>query len=341
MCFFISTHFFVKGNILPDVTKPIEINGIIIWFMQTITHISINLFVLISGYFSTRKSARISKILDLWIQVFFYSFVIGIIAILLGVQEFDKYAIIQLIFPVSTEHYWFMTAFFLVSFLAPILHNGMENIDKKTFMQMIMGLIILNSVAKSVLPMKLPLDKNGYDFIWMLCMYLTGMYLKKFDLPKVLQNRIKSGLICVLCLFGVFFSMLIIRRIYLQTGKYEDFITYAYSHNFILCYLGSIACFAFFLKGKENIPGIGKLINKLGGTTLGVYLIHEHKNIRYVWPAFFSPQKMYEMPPVLFLLAVIFTISCVFLVCAVIELLRQKIFHIIKHGRKKKYEKAE
>lgn len=332
MYFIISSHFFIKGNILPDVTKQMGTNDYLLWFMEIFCYISVNLFVLISGFFSSKKSARIDKIWNMWIQILFYSLVIGFGAMICGIQPVDKYAVLELIFPISTEQYWFMTAFFLVSLLAPILQHGVETMEQKTFIQLLSGLIILNSVAKSILPMKLPLDQSGYDFLWLLCVYLTGMYLKKFGIPNLLQRRIRSGIVFLISVFAVYGSMLFIRFIYLKTGKYMDFITYSYSYNYIFCYLGSIACFSYFLQGREYYPVIGKLVNKMGGATLGVYIIHEHRNLRYMWPQLFSPEKVIQLSPVLFIPAVILIVTGVFVFCALIELGRQKLFALIKHN---------
>ena len=55
----------------------------------------------------------------------------------------------------------------------------------------------------------------------------------------------------ICCELLIFCSMLLIRQIYLQTGKLADFISYGYSYNFFFCYLGAIGLFLFFLQGKE------------------------------------------------------------------------------------------
>ncbi len=50
-------------------------------------------------------------------------------------------------------------------------------------------MVLVFSVAKTVLPMQLPWDHKGYDAFWFVFLYLTGAYLKKYKI----SGGIKSG----------------------------------------------------------------------------------------------------------------------------------------------------
>lgn len=333
MLMIICLHYLSKGGALVRPADSMTINGYIAWLVEAFCLVAVNVYVLISGYFATEKSATVQKTIKIWIQVFFYNLVIGMIAIILGAQTIDLYAIIDLLFPVITEQYWFATSFILLSLLAPFMQKGAVTMDKKSFGYSILFLLIFDSISKTILPMQLPWDKAGYDVIWFLCVYLTGMYLKRYGIPNLLQKRASALGIYVSCQILTFFSMLVIRTIYLRTGKFETFITYGYSYNHLFCYLGAIGLFLFFVQSKEHYGKAASLIQKISGATFGVYLIHEHKNVRYAWTKWMACGEAYTKNPAFFLLHMIGSVVLVYIVCTAIEMLRQTLFLLCRREK--------
>lgn len=333
MLMIVCLHYLSKGGALVNPADPLYVNGTIAWFVEAFCIVAVNTYVLISGYFATPKSATFQKAIKIWIQVIFYNIIIGLIAIVIGAQTIDLYAIIDLLFPIVTEQYWFATSFILLSFLAPFLQNGAEKIDQRSFGYIILGILAFDSIAKTFLPMQLPWDKKGYDLIWFLCVYLTGMYIKRYGFPKLFQKRSTSVLVYIICQLLTFVSLIAIRMIYARTGKYDYFINYGYSYNFLLCYIGAIGLFSFFLQAKECSAKIAPFINKVAGATFGVYLIHEHKNIRYAWGKWFKCQNAFEMGAAPFILHMLISVLAVFGVCTLLELMRQKLFTLVQKKR--------
>lgn len=328
MLMIVCLHYLSKGGALAMPTGELGINGYLAWLVEAFCLVAVNSYVLISGYFASPSSATVKKAGRIWKQVWFYSAGIGVVAFLLG-QRYSIYELMNLVFPTVTEHYWFATSFLLLSLFAPFLQNGAEKIDKKSFQGILIGLLLFGSIAKTVLPVQLPWDKLGYDVIWFVTLYITGMYLKKYGIPQLLQKRNHALFMYICCELLIFCSMLLIRQIYLQSGKLADFISYGYSYNFFFCYLGAIGLFLFFLQGKEVAEPARGIIQNLGGATFGVYLIHEHQSLRYQWPVWFSCETMMKKQPLLFILHMIGTVVVVYLCCTVIELLRQRIWRVV------------
>jgi hypothetical protein len=84
--------------------------------------------------------------------------------------------------------------------------------------------------------------------------------------------------------------------------------------------------------GKLKTGGlekIRKIIELLSGATFGVYLIHEHINIRYLWPTWFATDKVATLPVPLFLISMIGTVVVVYLGCSLIEILRATMSRFI------------
>jgi hypothetical protein len=145
--------------------------------------VSVNVYVLISGYFgacSDRNTAPqnfLKRPFNIWKQVIFYSIALGIIAMLTGLQEFDIYRVFEYIFPIVTEHYWFATSYILLCLFMPFLNIGFNALDKKQSGYIIGVMLLLFSLAKTFIPMQLPWDKSGYDVLWFVVLYLTGAYI--------------------------------------------------------------------------------------------------------------------------------------------------------------------
>lgn len=72
----------------------------------------------------------------------------------------------------------------------------------------------------------------------------------------------------------------------------------------------------------------------LAAASFGVYLLHEHIEIRYVWPRWLLVKEAWETP--FFLLHWIGSIICVYLAGTLVDRLRRMLFAGIgKTGKKK------
>ena len=64
-------------------TEPLTLNWLGIWFLEKISIVAVNCYVLISGYFLITSEFKYRKLFSIWFQVLFYSiciyFVMGII----------------------------------------------------------------------------------------------------------------------------------------------------------------------------------------------------------------------------------------------------------------------
>ena len=81
------------------------------------------------------------------------------------------------------------------------------------------------------------------------------------------------------------------------------------------------------MKMKIKSVPLGKIINILAGATFGVYLIHEHRNLRYLWQQWLDVEQSAGQPWMIFHL--IGSVLAVFVVCAGVELLRKWLFGLI------------
>lgn len=339
MLMIVCLHYLGKGGALTPANQEFGANSYIAWLVEAFCYVSVNVYVLISGYFGSGSTFSLRKIARLWGQVFFYSVVIGVVVLTATNtwQHIDIYTLFGYVFPVVTEHYWFATAYLMLYVLMPFLNAGFERLDQKTIKRILILLVCFSSIAKSVIPMKLPLDKMGYDILWFVCLYLTGAYIREYRI-FFLKRRLHGLILYVACAFITFAGMLVLRTLYLERGLFENLITYTYAYNHILCFMGAIGLFIACDRRREDAEdwdakvGIGKrMIYRVAGATFGVYLIHEHVNVRYLWPRLVGCEDVLQASPIAFVLHMGVTVLCVFILCTLIEMMRQKLFYMLEN----------
>ncbi|MDE7268190.1 MAG: acyltransferase [Lachnospiraceae bacterium] len=335
MLMIVCLHYLSKGGFLGDPARArISATGYAAWFIEAFCLVAVNVYVLISGYFGAGTETKdvLRRPFNIWKQVIFYSVVIGVIAILTGIQQFDIYRIFTYIFPIVTEHYWFATSYIILCLFMPFLDRGVEMLDKKNLKKLLGAFLLIFCIAKTVIPMQLAWDKYGYDAFWFVTIYLTGAYIRRYGIP-VINSRIKALALYLCSVLLIFVSFLVIRKVYFVTGSFGDFINYGYTYNHLLCYLGTIGLFMAFHEcfGKKagnqgnRLERIRKPIELVSGATFGVYLIHEHINIRYLWVDWFNCKAWIDASLAGFLGHMIVTVLTVYCVCTLIEIIRKQV----------------
>ena len=323
MLMIITLHYLDKGGILPAPGEAFGATGFMAWLLEAFCVSAVNVYVLIGAYFLVEQDYEPMRAVRLWGLVLFYSVVIGAVCVITGIvpmRELTLYKLLICLMPVTQEHYWFATAYIVMLLFAPLMNRTLRELPEKTFRRAIVLSLLLLSVANSVLPVRLPIDRMGYDALWFLVLYLIGAFLRLHgDSLKITTGVSAMGYVTGSGL--IFASMLVVNTFYQRTGSLLDFINRQYHYNGIFCLAASV--FLFFTFRKISFPEgrTADMIRRASSVSFGVYLIHEHINIRYLWPKLFGVQKFSGTP--MFLLHWAVTILVVYAVCGVIDLLRQ------------------
>lgn len=329
MMLVVTLHFLWKGGCLMPLSQPlISRQGYMAWGLEALAIVAVNAYMLLSGYFLVESRFRVKRLLGLLLQIWFYSIGIGIVAAAFGYMPedgFSIYYLVQLCLPVSSNHYWFVTAYVFMYLFAPVLSQGIKMLTKRQLQIVLILMVGVFSVIKSVTPVRLATDMNGYDCLWYLCIFTAAAYIRLYGFP-VFINATRSLLIYLAsaaCIFGVTF---ILRFVYLRTGKLENILDICYDYNHILVLTASVAFFYIFyhIRIKDGI--IKHVICRIAPYTLGVYLWHEHIAVRYEWTGWLydivgAPDNMVSLIMVM-LLAVV----AVFAIGVLIDMLRSLLF---------------
>lgn len=346
-------HTLSRADALVEIGVPISPVRSVGNYMESLCIVAVNVYVLLSGYFLSETTFRLQRLLRLLAQVFFYVLLIPVALLLLGqgqnVQINDFWSLFNYILPVSTEHYWFITAYVLLFAFVPVLNAGIHTLDQKTYRKMLWTALFFFCILKSFCPVQLNTDRYGYDFGWFICLYLLAAYGRRYGfsslLPEKMQYKLLSNIyhggpsairsrkkeaalhLYWLSTSAIWLLSCILWFIYDRTGTLAYYAQVPFHYNALLTLTGALGIFIFFRDCTIREGRAAALIRKLSPYTLGVYLIHEHQDVRDLW--FPLVEKLLgKVPenPWLFIGWVLAAAAIVYAVCTVIDWIRSRIF---------------
>lgn len=333
MLMIITLHYLDKGDVLGDFAAMSSANHYLTWILEAFCYVAVNVYVLISGYFLVQSRFTFKKLFVLWVQVLFYSWVIAGIFFLGGWAEAEAKTLYELFFvafPVTAGHYWFATVYVLLFGLFPFLNAGIARMSKGQHKACIAVLLVIFSLWNTVLPFTIPVtDHEGMDIAWFVCLYMIAAYIRKY--PECIKHK---KYVYVLGYAG--FSVLVfaagIALLWIDgvVGKLGGYATNFYAYNSLPVLGASVCLFMAFLKTEIKGNGLCKCINLIAGATFGVYLIHEHRYIRYLWQQWLATPDAVNEPWLL--LHLLGSVLAVFAVCTCVELIRKWLFGLITNS---------
>lgn len=336
MAMIVAMHFMHNGGIISPLYQDTTLVNYTAWLIETFCNVAANCYVLIAGYFLVDAEWKLKKLVSIVLQVLFYSLLIPVVCIPLGignVGDWSVYDWVIAVLPLQMDHYWFATAYVLMFVLSPVLAAGVKQLSKKQ-MEVIIGVLLTYfCVFKSISPILLSTDNYGYDYPWFICMFLIAAYIKRYQTTdggleifgrKIFSTAKKSAAVYVMTVLFAFGLMAVMGILNVRIGKFDYYMDMIYSYNHILTLVASIACFFAFKHWQPKEGKVAAFICKIAPYTFGVYLIHENIVVRSLWPTWFGVENVRES--LLFIPYMLFAIVCVFVVCMVIDAVRKRFF---------------
>ena len=263
MLFIIGGHILMWGDSLSNF-KTNSFDYYLSNFLRSIFIISVNIFVIISGYFGINLKWK--KLLKLESRILIYTYCALLVGIVIGIYNFSLLNDIKLLFPLITKQYWFITAYFILCILSPFINVFLDNITKRDLQKLIILLfIIFYCVATFCYAINADqiVPDAGYGIVNFISLYILGYYLKNY-------YNDKHNSFFYFCLFFISTILLFLANIFFTKvfGFYFDsFISY----NSVFVLLGAIN---FFLMFKNMNLKYNKSINMISSRCLAVYIIH-------------------------------------------------------------------
>lgn len=299
MMMVIVLHYLGKGNLLVSMEEPrLYPAEVTAWLLESFCIVAVNVYMFISGYFLCTSGFKLSRLFQLWLQVWMYSAVFGLIGAFTGVIEetsVDIHFFLTLIFPISMNHYWFMTAYVFLYILLPFLGLAVAKMTKRQLQTAVLLLLFVFSLLKSILPVRLETDGLGYDCLWYVCVFAAAAYVRRFGV-SFLEKRGRGIALYLGSSLLIFCATMILREVYLRTGSLGLVLEMCMEYNHILPFLAAAGLFGAFC--RLRISGrFAAFVCRIAPYTLGVYLIHENLGLRYTWQNWLGANRLLGLMP--------------------------------------------
>ncbi|OUM62234.1 hypothetical protein PIROE2DRAFT_11551, partial [Piromyces sp. E2] len=312
----ITHHFAVHGGMEFD-TKKVFFNRLWIQFITIGGKMSVNVFILISGYFLIySKKFKIKKFLKFELQMIMYSIIEYLIGVyVFKLEELKLNALQQNLLPLSNNVWWFASSYIQLYLLFPLINICVHGLNRAAYRKY----LILISLFFSVIPTIFHNSPTSY-LTWFGFLYFIAGYIRKYSVAENSKSIIWFILAIVIYIItfltAVYFDFQAIpmEKPRKEIIKYTD---YFFDLTLIPAFFASIFLFLGFL----NLNIKSRFINFISTTTFGIYLIHDYPMSReIIWKIILKvptyTNSIYIVP------YTIFSVLAVFVVCMIIEIIR-------------------
>lgn len=306
-------HYIMHGIILPCEGNPALSQAVNYSGFEAILKsvnfggtFGINCFVLISGYFMIKQATHIRKLFILWGQVVFYTVVLFFVTI----YACDAYreslptigfsSVFALFFPLFFGKYWFITTYVALCILSPYLNLLLTRLSEKDFRKVLVVLLLAS------------LYFQCGAIISFILLYSIAAYVRLYS---PFQSRSGAFWLLLSLAGGVIYigSTILAESCTLNSVVAKIWALVPSCSTYVM----SVCCFMFFcsLRIKPN-----RLINTIAGTTLGIYLIHDHTEVRCVLWKYLGAYEWMQQP--YFILHCVASVLGIFMVCSLLDYIR-------------------
>lgn len=283
--------------------------------------VGVYLFVLITGYFMIDSQISLSKVVRLWLPVFFWSVVLTLICGSV-VHQLTIKAILESLFPILLSKYWFMTTYVFMYLLIPFMNKMLLNLNRGQALALAtIGIVIL-------IPGSFVYGHLMSSWLIKFCIaYCLGALIRRYKLlgqERVILAGKRLLIISLLVdLLASFSCSYLAFRLHSIT-----FITYIKSivAQGITVFSFLTALGLFIVIGAKKVS-YNKLINSVAATTFGIYLIHDNVYMEQLLWVKILHMKAWATQSVTAIFYVVLVCCVVFAICSLLEFIRKMVFH--------------
>lgn len=331
MFMIVMLHVLGQGGVLYEA-KQFSSQYMIAWFLEVMVVAAVNIYAIISGYVGYEAKWKISRIINLWMQVFFYSVILAIIFMALYPEDFlTKVYLMKAVMPITTAEYWYISSYFGMFFLMPVLNIAIDKLEERQLRISLLGLLMMYTILPTAFNQD-PFSLNeGYSVLWLCILYLVGGYLKKYQIADRISHK-AAGLTWVFCVIGTWGLKMLLEFATLHVFgevKYSYVLVY---YTMPVTVVEAIALVLFFSKVTLKKPWLQEVVPVISGATLGVYIIHVQTFVFYKIIYQMTTYLAYENPVTLLVVVFVDAIA-VYGICTLIDICRKKIFGVLKVAR--------
>lgn len=330
MLLIVLTHCLGHGGVI-ESTEPLSSDYCVYTFINYLTHCCVPCYGMATGYLYYEKKMKIKSIINLWIQVVFYSILIMGVFCLFDFRFFSIKRMIMACVPLFTE-YWYFVAYFGLFMCIPMLNVAIEKMQRKDLIKLLSAIFIFVYTLTSIRHYDMFGFNGGTSTIGLISFYIIGAYIKKYNVTFKSKRVWYYLLLALLLNYLVYISIAYLNVCVfgVETIPKNYFASWISPFNMIY----SILVFGIVVRKHQYNVGLvrEKIVVALSNATFGVYLIHENvfvrENVISKVSVIVSNTNVSIGICVLFVIVIV-----IYILCSVLELLRQKLFSVLDVDR--------
>ena len=283
-------------------------------FTYALCQVCVNIYIMLSGYFMVTSKFRLQKLVTLWMEAAFYSFVLKLLFMVTGQDAFSIVSLVSCFFPILTGRYWFLTIYVGMYLVSPFLNTLIRAMDKRQHALLNLVLFAIMSLWVSLHPAIAGMNSGGgWGLAWFVTLYITSAWLRLYYTPNGRPWLWLAG-----------YALIPMAMAAVQCLSVPGIVSVVVKHWFRYdsapVYLMTMCLFVGFLNIRISSPGLSRMIVRVAPLTLGVYLIHAHANVSpWSWEVLALPGKM---DSILFPLIQLGAVVAIFAICAALDAVR-------------------
>lgn len=335
MAMIITLHCLGHGGML-DIYSFGEVGYFLFVLIRGFCFAAVNCFVLITGYFMVFKEIKFSRVINLIVQVEFYSVLCLLLTKCFFQQSVEAKVIFKVLFPLTNNQYWFATHYIILLALMPIMNNLIRVIEQKEHLYVIKILVTIFSVLPSFLFWSRNIVGYGVDFTWFIVLYVIGAYIRKYEIKISGRRCVVIWItVCSVVTGGTICMEFLLHKVPGITREGLGHRIFFFGYNSIIFLGAAVFLFLGFVKMKIKnnllirISGCGRYV-------FGAYLLSDHDIIRRVlWEKVDFSSVNHSMglfTVTVYLIGIVLTIL---LMGCVVEYMRIRLYNwLIRYMRK-------
>lgn len=230
------------------------------YLIENITIISVNLFVLLSGWYGIHPKKK--RILEFLFQILFFNFLFFVIFSLFTPEKTLTRDGIESIFMLDSR-FWFVKAYLLLYLLSPILNSYIEKAPQRQFKLILLAFFLFQTIYGWLYP-SVAWFKFGYSTMSFIFIYLLASYLRKHYKKTGGGGKV---LLVTYITFIFLNSAASYASTYYDRSIYIDRLI-AYNSPFVI--IASVAIFLYFTKIQIK----SGFINMVAISSFAAFLFH-------------------------------------------------------------------
>ncbi len=225
-------------------------------FIESLSYVSVNAFILISGWFGIKFSSK--GLLGFLFQCAYFLFGIYVLLLITGHADLTFQGIADCLLLTPDE--WFVKAYLGLYIVSPILNIFADKTSKRTFGTVLLLFFAFETAYGWTNSMQW--FKDGYNTFFFIGLYLLARYMRKYGLPIITRHGGAWFVLTAVLNTFLYYLLILNPRLSLVT-------VYSFINPFIL--VGSIGLFSWF---NSLRMGHSKIINWVSASVFAVYLLH-------------------------------------------------------------------